>query len=107
VRIATLALAWLAEHTPTVLTVVVPGTLADQPEQARQTVLRATRRAERVSPIELCASQLGTEATDEIDAAPSCVRTEPPHRLTPELRVELGAHVRSRHSELDYDDAWA
>jgi hypothetical protein len=45
VGIDTLALDWLAEHTPAALTVVVPCTLADQPEQARQTVLRATRHA--------------------------------------------------------------
>ena len=60
--IDTLALSWLAEHTVAALTVAVPCTLADQPEQARQTVLRATRRAQRVSLVELCASQLGTEA---------------------------------------------
>ncbi len=56
------ALDWLAEHTPAVLTVVVPCTLADQPEQARLTVLSATRRAQRVSLVELGAPQLGTEA---------------------------------------------
>jgi hypothetical protein len=40
---------------------VVPYTLADQPEQARQTVLRATRHAQRVALVELYASQLGIE----------------------------------------------
>ena len=60
--IDTLALDWLAEHTLVGLTVVVPCTLADQPEQARRTVLSAVRRAERVSLIELAAPKLGTEA---------------------------------------------
>ncbi|MGH3885376.1 MAG: hypothetical protein ACRDSZ_02210, partial [Pseudonocardiaceae bacterium] len=60
--IDTLALDWLAEHTPAALTVVVPCTLADQPEQARQTVLRATRRAQQVSLVELGAPQLSAEA---------------------------------------------
>lgn len=60
--IDTLALDWLAEHAPAALTVVVPCTLADQPEQARRTVLRATRRAQRVSLVELGAPQLGAEA---------------------------------------------
>jgi hypothetical protein len=60
--IDTLALDWLAEHSPAALTVVVPCTLADQPEQARQTVLSATRRAERMRLVELGASERGTEA---------------------------------------------
>lgn len=60
--IDTLALDWLTEHTPVALTVVVPCTLADQPEQARQTVLSAVRHAERVSLVELGAPKLGTEA---------------------------------------------
>ncbi|MGH3669997.1 MAG: hypothetical protein ACRDSH_05100, partial [Pseudonocardiaceae bacterium] len=60
--IDTLALDWLVEHTPAALTVVVPYTLADQPEQARRAVLSATRRAPRVSLIELCDPQLGSEA---------------------------------------------
>ncbi len=62
VGIDTLALDWLAEHTPAALTIVVPCTLADQPEQARQAVLSATRRALRVSLVELGAAKLGTEA---------------------------------------------
>lgn len=61
-RIDTLALDWLAEHTPAALTVVVPCTLADQPERARQSVLRATRRVPRVSLVELGAPQLGADA---------------------------------------------
>ena len=60
--IDTLALDWLAGHTAAALTVVVPCTLADQPEQARQTVLRATRRVQRVSLVELGAPQVGAEA---------------------------------------------
>lgn len=60
--IDTLALDWLAEHTPVALTVVVPCTLADQPEQARQTVLSATRCTQRVSLVELGAPRLGVEA---------------------------------------------
>ena len=60
--IDTLALDWLAEHTPAALTVVVPCRLVDQPEEARQTVLSATRRAQRVSLVELGAPELGTKA---------------------------------------------
>jgi predicted Rossmann fold nucleotide-binding protein DprA/Smf involved in DNA uptake len=60
--IDTLALDWLAEHTSAALTVVVPCTLADQPEQARQSVLSATRHAQRVSLVELGAPRLGAEA---------------------------------------------
>lgn len=60
--IDTFALDWLAEHTPAALTVVVPCTLADQPEQARQTVLSATRRTQRVSLVELGTPRLGVEA---------------------------------------------
>lgn len=60
--IDTLALDWLAEHTPAALTVVVPCTLADQPESARQTVLSATRSAQRMSLVELGAPRLGAEA---------------------------------------------
>jgi hypothetical protein len=60
--IDTLALDWLAGHTLAALTVVVPCTLADQADQARQTVLSATRRAERVSLVELGGAKLGTEA---------------------------------------------
>ena len=60
--IDTLALDWLAEHTAAALTVVVPCTLADQPEQARQSVLRNIRRAQRVALVELGAPRLGAEA---------------------------------------------
>jgi hypothetical protein len=62
VGIDTLALDWLAEHTPVALTVVVPCTLADQPEEARQAVLSAVRRAQRVSLVELGAPTLETQA---------------------------------------------
>ncbi|MPZ67291.1 MAG: hypothetical protein GEU83_17900 [Pseudonocardiaceae bacterium] len=59
--IDTLALDWLAQHGRAALTVVVPCTLGDQPDQARQTVREAARRA-RVSLVELGAPQLDEEA---------------------------------------------
>ncbi len=59
--IDTLALGWLAEHAPAALTVVVPTTLADQPDEARQAVLGAARRAQ-VALVELGAPQLDEEA---------------------------------------------
>ncbi len=62
VGIDTLALDWLAQHAPVALTVVVPCTLADQPEQARQTVRETAHRVERVSLVELGAPQLAEEA---------------------------------------------
>ncbi len=60
--IDTLALDWLAEHTAAALTVVVPCTLADQPEQAMQTVLSASGRTHRVSLVELGAPRLDVDA---------------------------------------------
>jgi predicted Rossmann fold nucleotide-binding protein DprA/Smf involved in DNA uptake len=44
--IDTLALDWLVEHSCVALTVVVPCTLADQPDEASDAVLEA-RRAQR------------------------------------------------------------
>jgi len=49
VGIDTLALNWLAEDTPAAPTLVVPCTLADQPDQARRSVPDTARRAEHVS----------------------------------------------------------
>ncbi|MGH3977568.1 MAG: hypothetical protein ACRDRZ_00975 [Pseudonocardiaceae bacterium] len=60
--IDTLVLDWLAGHTPAAVTIVVPCRLADQPEEARQTVLSATLRTQRVSLVELGEQQLSTEA---------------------------------------------
>lgn len=60
--IDTLALDWLVERTEAALTVVVPCTLADQPEHARQTALSATGRTHRVSLVELGAPRLGVDA---------------------------------------------
>lgn len=60
--IDTLALDWLAQHAQAALTVVVPCTLADQPDQARQTVRDAARCAGRVSLVELGAPQLDEDA---------------------------------------------
>lgn len=59
--IDTLALGWLADHAPATLTVVVPATLADQPDEARQAVLDATRRVQ-LALVELGAAQLDEEA---------------------------------------------
>ncbi len=61
VGIDTLALNWLAEHAPAALTIVVPCTLADQPDQAQRSVLDAARRAEHVSLVELGAPHLGED----------------------------------------------
>jgi predicted Rossmann fold nucleotide-binding protein DprA/Smf involved in DNA uptake len=60
--IDTLALDWLVEHARAALTVVVPCTLADQPEPARHTVLSATGRAQRLELVELGAPRLSAEA---------------------------------------------
>lgn len=60
--IDTLALDWLVEHSPAALTVVVPCTLSDQPDEARESVVAATRRTQRVSLIELGAAQLDEDA---------------------------------------------
>ena len=60
--IDTLALDWLVEHTSATLTAVVPCMLADQPEQARRAILSGTRRARRVSLVELGAPRLRAEA---------------------------------------------
>ncbi len=58
--IDSLALAWLAEATPAQLVVVVPGTLAQQPDAARSAVDR--HRARIMQIIELRAAALNTEA---------------------------------------------
>jgi hypothetical protein len=44
------------------VTVVVPGTSADQPEQARRSVLSATLRAQRLSLVQLRAPELRAAA---------------------------------------------
>lgn len=59
--IDTLALSWLMERSPAALTVVVPCTLSDQPDEARQLVDTA-HKAHRVSLVELDAPQLDEDA---------------------------------------------
>lgn len=60
--IDTLALDWLVERSSAALTVVVPCTLADQPDDARAAVLKTSSRAQRISLVELCAVQLDEDA---------------------------------------------
>ncbi|MFD0291972.1 hypothetical protein [Streptomyces sp. NPDC127118] len=60
--IDTLALLWLAESTHADVTVVVPGTVAEQPEEARQSISHA-RNLKRIKKIvELGAPDLSAEA---------------------------------------------
>ncbi|MDJ1131542.1 hypothetical protein [Streptomyces iconiensis] len=58
--IDSLALEWLARWTPAALTVVVPGTLDQQPQEARQAVARAWDRVTHL--VELRADALDAEA---------------------------------------------
>ncbi|MFG2718154.1 hypothetical protein ACGFW5_07610 [Streptomyces sp. NPDC048416] len=58
--IDTLTLAWLAENTDARLTVVAPGTVAQQPVEARRAIARARGRIDDV--IELGAAELGGPA---------------------------------------------
>lgn len=60
--IDTVALDWLAEHTPAVLTVVVPCTVADQPASAGEAITRWSQRGRHVEIVELDAPKLGTPA---------------------------------------------
>lgn len=60
--IDTLALTWLAQHTDSQLTVVVPRRLSDQPEAA-QTATAAAQRVGRVEEVvELAAVELSADA---------------------------------------------
>lgn len=62
VGIDTMTLDWLAEYSPSSLTVVVPCTVPDQPATAAATIHR-WRDADRLSEIiELRAERLGTDA---------------------------------------------
>ncbi|MGW7516474.1 hypothetical protein ACWGJ2_12855 [Streptomyces sp. NPDC054796] len=58
--IDSLALLWLAEESSALLTVVVPNTLDQQPDDARRAVARAGERIHDV--VELRAEQVGTAA---------------------------------------------
>ncbi|GAA2693078.1 hypothetical protein GCM10010428_71010 [Actinosynnema pretiosum subsp. pretiosum] len=60
--IDTLALDWLAEHTKTALTVVVPCGVADQPEAAAGSVTRWQRAGRLAEVVELGASRLDAAA---------------------------------------------
>ncbi|MEV7871525.1 hypothetical protein AB0P17_36745 [Streptomyces sp. NPDC088124] len=58
--IDSLSLLWLAGNTRATLTVVVPGTLAQQPAEARQAITRTRERISEV--VELGAEELRTPA---------------------------------------------
>lgn len=60
--IDSLALAWLAHETPAHLTVAVPGTLDQQPPEARHALTRAWPRVTHL--VELGADALDAEAHD-------------------------------------------
>ncbi|MFC0115374.1 hypothetical protein [Kibdelosporangium aridum] len=62
VGIDTLTLTWLAEHTRASLTVVVPCTVADQPEAASAAIGLWQRRNRLTDVVELGAERLGTSA---------------------------------------------
>ncbi|MER5846899.1 hypothetical protein ABT126_07475 [Streptomyces sp. NPDC002012] len=54
------ALLWLAENTGADITIVVPGTVAQQPEEARQAISHARNRIKEI--VELGATDLSAEA---------------------------------------------
>ncbi|MFF0737727.1 hypothetical protein ACFYVK_39710 [Streptomyces chartreusis] len=60
VGIDTLALLWLSEHSLARMTVVVPGTVAQQPEQARLAIAGCRDRITEI--VELGAGELRTPA---------------------------------------------
>lgn len=62
VGIDTATLDWLAEHTSAPLTVVVPCTVADQPEVASSSIAAWRTRNRLVEVVELTAPTLGTSA---------------------------------------------
>ncbi|WP_447005152.1 hypothetical protein ACRAKI_00925 [Saccharothrix isguenensis] len=62
VGIDTATLDWLAEHTSATLTVVVPCTVADQPQPASSSIERWRARTRLTEVIELAAPALGTPA---------------------------------------------
>lgn len=55
-----LSLLWLAGHSPSSITIVVPGTVAQQPTDAQEAITRCRERIRDV--IELRASELRTPA---------------------------------------------
>jgi hypothetical protein len=57
--IDTLALDWLREHTTAAITVVVPASVADQPEVAQEAIAKA-RSTHRAEVVELRAEELNT-----------------------------------------------
>ncbi|KAA9157959.1 hypothetical protein FPZ12_024050 [Amycolatopsis acidicola] len=60
VGIDTAALAWLAEHSKASLTVVVPCTVADQPDTAATSIRHWQEAGRLVEVVELRADRLGT-----------------------------------------------
>ncbi|MEU7061484.1 DNA-processing protein DprA [Streptomyces sp. NPDC046197] len=60
VGIDSLALLWLAEHSQARITVVVPGSVAQQPDQARQAIEDCRSRIFAI--VELGAAELSTPA---------------------------------------------
>ncbi|MGA6157308.1 hypothetical protein ACPEIC_28590 [Stenotrophomonas sp. NPDC087984] len=58
--IDSLTLRWLAENSEARITVVVPGTVQQQPAEARQAITHSRGRIAEV--VELCAPGLGTPA---------------------------------------------
>lgn len=60
--IDTLALNWLAEHTSAAVTVVVPCTVADQPDVAAAAINRCGHQGRLTAVVELRASELGFPA---------------------------------------------
>ena len=62
VGIDTMSLDWLAEHSRSVLTVVVPCTVADQPATAAAAIRRWNDAGRIADVVELRAGRLGTDA---------------------------------------------
>ncbi|WP_218952178.1 YpsA SLOG family protein [Amycolatopsis anabasis] len=62
IGVDTLALEWLAQHTSTRISVVVPGTVPDQPTAARETINRWNDRGRIAEVVELAAPRLESSA---------------------------------------------
>ncbi|MFB9433339.1 hypothetical protein [Streptoalloteichus tenebrarius] len=60
--IDTLALEWLAVHSPAAISVVVPRTVADQPDLAAETIRTRRERGRLTHVVELGADHLGAPA---------------------------------------------